>query len=836
MDFSLYDHNRTAYISAVEMMDCFGRAAVIHPTGTGKSFIGFRLAADHPDERILWLSPSRYIFDTQLENLAEASGGELPENIEFLTYAKLMHMDEEEIASIRPAYIILDEFHCCGAQMWGRGVRALLARHPGAPVLGLSATNIRYLDNRRDMADELFDGRVASEITLGEAIVRGILRPPKYVLSVFKYEADLKKYEARLKSCRSRAVRGEGEKYLEALRRALEKADGLDVVFDRHMADRTGKYIVFCANKEHMDEMMGHTEWFAKVDRHPHVYSLYAADPSADKEFERFKADGDGTHLRLLYCIDALNQGIHVPDISGVILLRPTVSPIIYKQQIGRALSASGKRDAVIFDIVLNIENLYSIGAVEEEMETAAAYYRDLGGSGYVVNEHFKVVDEVRGCIELFDRLNDVLTASWDLMYEKAKAWSETYGSLDIPHRFVTEDGYSLGSWVNAQRAVRNGTMHGSLSGEQIRKLDAIGMVWESRTELAWEKNYTAARRYYEAHGALNVPGSYVTEDGVALGGWLQSLRKWKSAGVRRNCLTPERVAALDRIGMVWDMQDYYWERGYRAARDYCRGHGDLDVPARYVTEDGIRLGAWIHRQRAVRNGTKTGAALTDGQIRRLDAIGMNWGGRSEKIWDQYYEKAVQYYRLHGNLSVPRTYEADGLKLGSWVSRQKADYRAGRLSARRAGKLEASGAGPPAADAWEAKAALARQYLREHGTARIPQDAVVDGVWLGKWLAVQRKARADGKLTPEQERQLEGIPLLTKSEEMWESAYALAKEYFEEHGDLNVPKRYASPGGYGLGSWVSRQRRLRREGRLTEEQIRRLEAIGFGRETEGAAV
>ena len=47
------------------------------------------------------------------------------------------------------------------------------------------------------MSDELFDGNVASEMTLGEAIVRGILNPPKYVLSVFSYQKDLAKYQKR---------------------------------------------------------------------------------------------------------------------------------------------------------------------------------------------------------------------------------------------------------------------------------------------------------------------------------------------------------------------------------------------------------------------------------------------------------------------------------------------------------------------------------------------------------------------------------------------------------------------------------------------------------------
>ena len=80
-----------------------------------------------------------------------------------------------------------------------------------------------------------------------------------------------------------------------------------------------------------------------KSGQKPRLYSVYSSDPSASKSFQSFKEDQDNNHLRLLYCIDALNKGIHLDDISGVILLRPTVSPIIYKQQIGRALSASKK-------------------------------------------------------------------------------------------------------------------------------------------------------------------------------------------------------------------------------------------------------------------------------------------------------------------------------------------------------------------------------------------------------------------------------------------------------------------------------------------------------------
>ena len=96
MAVSLFPHNQTAYENVCAMLEKTGKAAVIHPTGTGKSFIGFQYAADHPETKVLWLAPSEYIFKTQLENWFSAHGEALP-NITFLTYAKLSLMPEEEI-------------------------------------------------------------------------------------------------------------------------------------------------------------------------------------------------------------------------------------------------------------------------------------------------------------------------------------------------------------------------------------------------------------------------------------------------------------------------------------------------------------------------------------------------------------------------------------------------------------------------------------------------------------------------------------------------------------------------------------------------------------------
>ena len=279
----LFEHNEKAYHAAVRMMEQYGKAAIVHPTGTGKSYIAFKLIEDNPEKVVLWLSPSEYIFKTQLESLKRNDPDFPLANVHFYTYAKLMCCTQaqlDEIAAQKPAYIILDEFHRAGAECWGESTVALLKLCPEAKLLGLTATNVRYLDNNRDMAEELFDGRVASDMTLGEAIVRGILPAPNYVTTVYQYQKDLARYQTRVDNLRSPGIQDVNQKYLDALRRALEQADGLDKVFEHHITNKSGKYIVFCANKEHMDEMISHVpEWFAKVNAEVAVYEATRMTP-----------------------------------------------------------------------------------------------------------------------------------------------------------------------------------------------------------------------------------------------------------------------------------------------------------------------------------------------------------------------------------------------------------------------------------------------------------------------------------------------------------------------------------------------------------------------------
>ena len=829
MAVSLFPHNRTAYENACAMLEKTGKAAVIHPTGTGKSFIGFQYAADNPEKKILWLAPSGYIFRTQMENWLSAGGEALP-NITFLTYAKLSIMPEEEFSQFDISHstflIVLDEFHRAGAAHWGMGLQRLLSGYPTAAILGLTATSIRYLDGQRDMGRELFDGHIASEMTLGEAIVRGILPAPKYVLSIFKYHDDLAKYELRARRTRNKAARDASEEIIEKLRRALENAVGMDVLFARHMADRSGKYLVFCANHEHMREMMAFVpEWFAKVDPHPHVYSAYADDPATTKAFADFKADRSD-RLKLLFCIDMLNEGVHVNDVSGVILLRPTVSPIIYKQQIGRALSAGHSSSSpVIFDIVMNIENLYSISSIQEEIEAAAAYYRSLGLEERIEAEDFTIIDEVHDCLELFDRLNDTLTASWDIMLEVAKTYHAEYGDLDVPLRYVTEDGYGLGRWLAVQRKVRTGKMAGKLGPERIRKLDELGMRWESKTDRQWERYYAAAKKYSEEHGDLRVPFRYVTGDGIRLADWVTGLRCYRKNGIRNAYLTDERIAALDKLGMCWDVPDYLFERNFAAAMEYHRTHGNLDVPAAYVDPNGVKLGMWLRRLCRIRAGKSERGRLTEEQIGRLDALGMIWGNRNDILWEKGFEHARRYYRDHRRLPASPSYVcADGYKLGGWVSDQREKYRAGKMKEERREKLETIGMEWELPDPWEARFAAAERYHAEHGDLNIDYDGVFEGIPLGRWISEQRKNR--DRLDPEKIERLNALGMRWESgpDRLWNETYEEAKAWTEKSGE--IPPDAVSRSGVPLRRWLSDQRRYsQRSGKLSAEKTKKIQAL-----------
>lgn len=839
MALHLFAHNQKAYEAALSMLAKAGRAAVIHPTGTGKSMIAFKLAEEHRSARVCWLAPSRYIFRQQQENLQKACPDYSVENITFLTYARLM-ANRDRVAALRPDFIILDEFHRCGAAEWSKGVRALLDAWPQARVLGLSATSIRYLDGRRDMAEELFDGHIASEMTLGESMARGILASPRYVISVYRYEEALKQCREQLQALKDSRRKKQAQTRLEHLRRTLEAADGLPVIFKRYLKPN-GKYIVFCPGRGGLEEMRQKAgEWFQAIDQDCHCYCVYSENQQSEQEFRRFKQD-QSPHLKLLFCIDMLNEGIHLDDVDGVILMRPTVSPVIYKQQIGRALTAGRSAGSggqaneengntslqapLILDVVNNFEALDSIHSIEAEFEQALREgisgqekpRRDVAGS-------FQIIDETRNAGQLFRELQEKLEVSWEDYYQAAAVYRREMGNLEVPARYETPEGLLLGNWLQAQRRIYAGKLAGRLSEEQTARLEALGICWESHFDQQWQRYYERAAAYYARNGNLDVKISYVTEDGFRLGIWLNNLRQYNRNGSR--LLSGTRRKQLEQIGMIWDKLSYKWERGCQAAQQYYETFGNLEAPSGYICADGFRLGSWIAAQRQIRRGANKGALpLTQEQIARLDRLGMDWEGKQAGQWERCYQAAAEYWKEKGSLDIPPDYVTDsGLLLGKWVAGQRGIKDPGRIA-----RLSAIGM-VWKKDPWMEKWELAQEYYEKNGNLDIPQDYVADGIWLGKWLYRQRDMRKS--LKESQIRALESIGMdwLKPNERAWEEAFQRAKAYYEANHHLEVAKGYTSEDGFRLDLWVSRQRKSYREGRhkvLSAERIARLTEIGM---------
>lgn len=659
------------------MLDRVGRAAVIHPTGTGKSIIAYKFVESMPEKRFCWLSPSAYIMETQRENVRRLEPNFCDDNVQYLTYAKLLYMDKSEMDALRPDIIVLDEFHRCGAEEWGKVVNAFVALYPRTKLLGLSATSIRYLDNQRDMAEELFGGNVASEITLAESIATGILAAPKYIITMYSYQKELERYRKRVESNRHKANYEVNQKYYEALRRALEKADGLDVVFDRHMKERSGKYIVFCSSREHLLEVAEHIDkWFHLVDRNPHVYSVVSADPGSSISFQLFKQDVS-QNLKLLLCIDMLSEGIHVDDIAGVILLRPTESPIIYKQQIGRALAAGKSDEPIIFDVVNNFDGLHSVAAFQSELRGIVAEYRERGEGEQIVEEQFRVIDEVLECRSLMEKLENSLSTTWEVNYSAAVRYVAEHGDLNVPANYCDDSGIMLGAWISRQRAIYQCKGHGTLTEEQTKKLEAIGMFWHNRYEQQWESMFMEAEKFYREHGHLEMPADFKAADGSVLGRWVRRQIE------NEEHLPEEKKSRLNSIGIVWNDS---WDKRFEITKEFLQNNPQYQLCQSTVI-DGFWLGRWLVQQlRAVEKGT-----LRETRAEKIQSLKRMVPNADRLVpdskWEQCYQRAEKAYAKYGTLRFSAETQEEKSVLW-WVARQKKYRVQGRLSEERINKLK----------------------------------------------------------------------------------------------------------------------------------------------------
>ena len=343
----------------------------------------------------------------------------------------------------------------------------------------------------------------------------------------------------------------------------------------------------------------------------------------------------------------------------------------------------------------------------------------------------------------------------------------------------------------------------------------------------------------YTAHGDLMVPAAYVDDDGVKLGTWISNLRSYRKSGAKSSFMTPDRIKALDAIGMVWDGLDFAWMQNYSAAMNYYKNHGDLRPPMHYVDENGVRLYDWLVSVRSDRRRGIT-SYLTEDRIAALDQIGMEWRNPNEVRWYEAYSLAQDYYSEHGDLEMSHQYKApNGYCLGAWVNKQKKKFREGKLDEpyiSLLNELDINWDKSSKAYSWDEMFEIARQYYMKHGDLVVPSDYRINGVWIARWVSDQRQryiGKQNPPLTDEQIGRLESIGMFwgTKSDREWERNFREAKAYYEKHGNLAVPMKFVTESGVRLGYWISRIR-LAANGdsnriTLTPERFKQLDSIGM---------
>lgn len=685
----LYPHNQAALNHLEEALKYTRRAAVIQPTGTGKSFVALAFIERRANNSFLYLAPSTHIFN-QLKH--HAGHTDVLLHTTMMTYQKLCLLHEDELGKLEPDYIILDEFHRCGADDWGSAVDHLLALYVECFLIGFTATPVRYLDKAgtRDMSEELFHGSIASYYTLQDAINDKVLPVPHYVLGDILMNERVSSLETALTQVASYGrARTAGYSLLESLKRNMAEAQGIDEIFKCHMPNRFAKLIVFCRNLEHIAQCREDMHRWLGPGKKIREYVCRSDEKAADIELNAFAGDNERNAIRLLYCVDMLNEGIHIKDMDGVVMLRPTISPIVYLQQIGRCLACSsdGSTSPVIFDLVNNYESARVEESGQRVFNIEFSHHPSSGkGKNTPIPFYMSgVPTQFEAILEKFDHLF-TRAGRWDFCYSILQEFYHEYGQY--PHSRTCYRGIKIGRWLSEQILY---IQHNSLSAARKERLEMLPgwstfLIERQPTRRTFDDYYKELLVYFEREGHIDIPQSYINPStGCKLGLYLTRLRNIRKK-TDRGHLSQDQINRLNALGMKWVKRehpyrdfDYYYQQLIK----FYRREGHIKVPTRFIDPDtGCHLGNFINCVRQAKRGTGHDIVLTDRQIEMLNDLGMVWQVQASPLpFDTYYEELLRYYRREGHIRVPGNYivPENGCKLGKFIQRMRA-IRAGTAS------------------------------------------------------------------------------------------------------------------------------------------------------------
>lgn len=838
MSMTLNPVNEAAFQKAVQSLETLNRAAVFHPTGTGKSCIAWKVVEAHPQTTFFWLVAGAQRLALRQAELTRYNGGTLPGNVRFCDCEKLAAATPEQwvrLGEQKPGCIVLDCYHELSAVCWAQSVQKLLRMCPQAKVLGLGVPNGAPVCAA---AQELFADCIVSHMTVAEAMAAGTMPVPSaYAALLWPQEEELATLRARIKNlCMPKGDTSLRVQY-EELSWSLRQVENLTVLLPRLLSDTSGHYLVLFESAAYQEKLGTELEQLLRtVDPAVRFYAADHACFADSAAVETFLSD-TAPGPKVLLCVNAPGVQQPLEGLAGVILVRQSSLMSTFKQMLCRALVAAGSRSVPVFDLVAQFEGLGNGRTLQRDCTEAMTR----AGSK---TPGFRQERPMQQTYRLYGKLRREMEARWEVLCQAAADAAAKEGTLELPRSYTIHSGVPVGKWLELQRQVQAGQRPGRLTAEQAVKLEKLGIRWNHRLEAAWEKGFASAQKYRTEHGDLLVPVRYRDKNDFALGEWIVYNRQRYLGGN----LTQNRIERLEAIGMVWSTSNDLWEQNYAAATQYYLEHGDLEVPIKYETPSGFGLGVWLGAQRAAHKAGE----LPQEQVERLDALGMDWTNRNDRKWMSLYDVAAAYYHEHGNLNVPSEYVTpDGVLLGKWVARQRYAYlnpdrSSARVTPERKALLDKLGMVWEKYDPWQERYDLALAYKTEHGDLEIPSVyKTADGVWLGSWVSRQRQTLNSGSsaLSSERRKLLRTLfkgecrpsdPAAdhgTVREANWERNFRSAARYARKYKHLLVPASYVDSDGVRLGVWISNLRAARKNRpdsyQVTPAHIKKLNSIGM---------
>ena len=838
MSMTLNPVNEAAFQKAVQSLETLNRAAVFHPTGTGKSCIAWKVVEAHPQTTFFWLVAGAQRLALRQAELTRYNGGTLPGNVRFCDCEKLAAATPEQwvrLGEQKPGCIVLDCYHELSAVCWAQSVQKLLRMCPQSKVLGLGVPNGAPVCAA---AQELFANCIVSHMTVAEAMAAGTMPVPSaYAALLWPQEEELATLRARIKNlCMPKGDTSLRVQY-EELSWSLRQVENLTVLLPRLLSDTSGHYLVLFESAAYQEKLGTELEQLLRtVDPAVRFYAADHACFADSAAVETFLSD-TAPGPKVLLCVNAPGVQQPLEGLAGVILVRQSSLMSTFKQMLCRALVAASSRSVPVFDLVAQFEGLGNGRTLQRDCTEAMTR----AGSK---TPGFRQERPMQQTYRLYGKLRREMEARWEVLCQAAADAAAKEGTLELPRSYTIHSGVPVGKWLELQRQVQAGQRPGRLTAEQAAKLEKLGIRWNHRLEAAWEKGFASAQKYRTEHGDLLVPVRYRDKNDFALGEWIVYNRQRYLGGN----LTQNRIERLEAIGMVWSTSNDLWEQNYAAATQYYLEHGDLEVPIKYETPSGFGLGVWLGAQRAAHKAGE----LPQEQVERLDALGMDWTNRNDRKWMSLYDVAAAYYHEHGSLNVPSEYVTpDGVLLGKWVARQRYAYlnpdrSSARVTPERKALLDKLGMVWEKYDPWQERYDLALAYKTEHGDLEIPSVyKTEDGVWLGSWVSRQRQALNSGSsaLSSERRKLLRTLfkgerrpsdPAAdhgTVREANWERNFRSAARYARKYKHLLVPASYVDSDGVRLGVWISNLRAARKNRpdsyQVTPAHIKKLNSIGM---------